>query len=138
MTSLQLNHKAQQEWVTLQNQQDSYEKYSLLIKLFHILIVCLFLLFTIQTPLLPILSAVLWLQDGIWKTFQNRFSQRLVVLETGISENDESVGMQFNRQWLLNRPSGLSIIKEYALQSMRPTIAFPHFVLLAISTFLVF
>lgn len=138
MTSLQLNHKAHQEWVTLQNQQDSYEKYSLLIKLFHILIICSFMLSTIQTPLLPILSAILWLQDGIWKTFQNRFSQRLVVLETGISENDESVGMQFNRQWLLNRPSGLSIIKEYALQSLRPTIAFPHLVLLAISAFLIF
>ncbi|MEP1383716.1 MAG: hypothetical protein ABJK64_07955, partial [Paraglaciecola sp.] len=76
----------QQEWTTLQNQFDSYEKYSLLIKLFNVLVTCT-LLFAFNAGCWAVLiCAVLCLQDGIWKTFQSRMAERIETVESAISK----------------------------------------------------
>jgi hypothetical protein len=130
----------QSEWITLQNQFDSYEKCSLAIKLFSILICCI-LVFVLDTGLWPLLvAAILWLQDGIWKTFQNRIGKRLEVIEQAIQDNPHhlpehvlQMGMQFNLAWSQSRPRAIGLVREYIKQSLKPTVAYPH----AVLTFLV-
>jgi hypothetical protein len=125
------------EWVTLQNQFDSYEKCSLFIKLFSILISCI-LVFALKAGVWSLLVvAILWLQDAIWKTFQNRIGQRLEVVEQAIQDNPHHVqecllhsGMQFNLAWNQSRPKAIGLISEYIKQSLKPTVAYPHVLLI--------
>ena len=129
----------QSEWVTLQNQFDSYEKCSLAIKLFSILLCCI-LVFTLDAGVWSLLVVViLWLQDAIWKTFQNRIGQRLEVVEQAIQDNPHHAqerllhsGMQFNLAWNQSRPKAIGLISEYIKQSLKPTVAYPHVVLVAL------
>jgi hypothetical protein len=129
----------QSEWITLQNQFDSYEKCSLAIKLFSILICCV-LVFALNAGIWSLLVvAILWLQDGIWKTFQNRIGQRLEVVEQAIQETPHHVsdhtsqmGMQFNLAWNQSRPGAIDLIGEYIKQALKPTVAYPHVVLIVL------
>ncbi|MFT6991281.1 MAG: hypothetical protein ACJASL_003268 [Paraglaciecola sp.] len=129
----------QSEWVTLQTQFDSYEKCSLAIKLFSILICCV-LVFALNAGIWSLLVvAILWLQDGIWKTFQNRIGQRLEVVEQAIQETPHHVpdhisqmGMQFNLAWNQSRPGAIDLIGEYIKQALKPTVAYPHVVLIVL------
>ncbi|PKG98268.1 hypothetical protein [Paraglaciecola sp. MB-3u-78] len=126
----------QSEWITLQNQFDSYEKCSLAIKLFSILLCCM-LVFALDAGAWPLLvAAILWLQDGIWKTFQNRIGKRLEVVEQAIQDNPHhlpehllQMGMQFNLAWTQSRPRAIGLVREYIQQSLKPTVAYPHVVL---------
>ena len=132
-------HILQSEWVTLQNQFDSYEKCSLAIKLFNILTCCI-LVFVFDTNLWPLaIIAILWLQDGIWKTFQRRIGQRLEVVERAIQDdpnripdNAPYIGMQFNLVWNQSRPHAIGLVREYIKQALKPTVAYPHVVLMAL------
>jgi hypothetical protein len=127
----------QSEWITLQNQFDSYEKCSLAIKLFSILICCI-LVFALDAGLWSLLVvAILWLQDAIWKTFQNRIGQRLEIVEQAIQDNPHHVpehllhmGMQYNLAWNQSRPRAIGLISEYIKQSLKPTVAYPYVVLI--------
>ncbi|GAC19043.1 hypothetical protein [Paraglaciecola arctica] len=129
----------QTEWVTLQTQYDSYEKCSLGIKLFSILVCCI-LVFALHAAIWSLLIvAILWLQDGIWKTFQNRIGQRLEVVEQAIQNHSDStqaqtsqLGMQFNLVWNQARPSAISLLCEYIKQSLKPTVAYPYVILIAL------
>jgi len=122
------------EWTTLQNQFDSYEKYSLIIKLFNIFIFCI-ALFSINLSIYVVLIIlVVWIQDGVWKTYQGRIEERLLVLESllsneAIDDDNNGSGFQFNRQFSENRKQGVGLLKEYLKQTLRPTVAFPHIVL---------
>lgn len=78
---------------------------------------------------------VLWLQDAIWKTFQSRIEPRLLQIEKYISEKSEESVFQFNSEYHRDRLSGISLIKEYVRQSIRPTVVFPHIVLILILLF---
>ena len=125
------------EWITLQTQFDSYEKCSLGIKLFSVLISCI-LVFALNAGLASLwVIAILWLQDGIWKTFQNRIGQRLDVVEQAIQdystksqEHETKLGMQFNRAWSQSRPSSIGLVIEYLKQSLKPTVAYPYVILI--------
>ena len=129
----------QSEWSTLQNQFDSYEKCSLAIKLFSVLICCI-LVFVLDTGLWPwVVVVILWLQDAIWKTFQNRIGQRLEVVEQAIQnnlhhnpDNASQMGMQFNLAWNQSRHDAIGLVSEYNKQSLKPTVAYPHVVLMAL------
>lgn len=135
------------EWCLLQNQYDSYEKHSLYIKLFSIMVVIVALISNTASVFIALIMLVLWLQDAIWKTFQSRIEPRLlqieqVVLQLVQCENSESASaelyskvpaaFQFNSQYNQVRLTGLSLIKEYVSQSVRPTVAFPYMVLILI------
>ena len=138
MPDLQIS-TLQNEWVTLQTQFDSYEKCSLAIKLFCILICCI-LVFALNAGLWSLLViAILWLQDGIWKTFQHRIGLRLEVVEQAIKdfplaiqENATPIGMQFNLAWGQSRPNTIGLVGEYIKQSLKPTVAYPHVALMAL------
>jgi len=128
------------EWSLLQNQFDSYEKHSLLIKLFSIGVLAVAYFTDHLSAFILCLLLILWLQDAIWKTFQSRIDVRLLQLEAYLSnednlENSAGKAYQFNSQYLQNRPSSIGLIKEYLGQALRPTIAFPHLLLIVMLGF---
>ena len=120
------------EWQTLQNQFDSYEKYSLIIKLVAVLLTAIALLTQLPVLFAIALIGVLWLQDGIWKTFQGRFEQRLLQIEAEIRESGATTDCQFNSAYQAKANSGGALIAEYIKQSLRPTVMFPYVVLEAL------
>ncbi|MBG58674.1 MAG: hypothetical protein CMK46_10385 [Porticoccus sp.] len=124
--------KYEAEWCLLQNQFESYEKHSLYIKLSSILMLFLSEIFSVSMTSIFLILLVLWLQDAIWKTFQSRIEPRLLKIEKNIREKTEGSEFQFNREYQLVETSGLSKILEYSKQAIRPTLAFPHIVLMII------
>ena len=129
------------EWQVLQNQYDSYEKYSLAIKLLAAIFLLCGLVYQLPSIYTAVLIAVLWLQDAIWKTFQARIETRLYVVEAqlaAIKQGDAVVELafQFNRNFLAQRPSSIGLVKEYLLQALRPTIAYPYLLLLPMALLL--
>ena len=129
----------QQEWLCLQTQYDSYEKYSLLIKLTNIVLSSMLIVFFQgHVALLLSVTTILWLQDSIWKTFQSRIDQRLLQLEAAIADSEPCTAMQFNRNWLATRPGAVGLIVEYLKQACKPTVAFPHAVLLMLIAWITF
>jgi len=120
------------EWCLLQNQFDSYEKHSLSIKLLSVIVFFVAEISGVISINVLLVLMVLWLQDAIWKTFQSRIEPRLLQIEKYISEKSEESVFQFNSEYHKVRLSGISLINEYARQSIRPTVAFPHIVLILI------
>jgi len=120
------------EWCLLQNQFDSYEKHSLYIKLVSILVLLIAEISGITSVSIVFILMVLWLQDGIWKTFQSRIEPRLFQLESYLSDESDKSTCQFNTEYNKVRLNGLALIIEYAYQSIRPTVAFPHLILILI------
>ena len=117
------------EWCLLQEQFDSYEKHSLYIKLLSVIVFSTVEVLDVINIFTIVIFLVLWLQDAIWKTFQSRIELRLLQIEKHISEKNENGLFQFNSEFHKVRTTGLSLINEYVSQSIRPTIAFPHIVL---------
>lgn len=126
-----------QEWLCLQNQYDSYEKWSLVIKLTNIVLCCLLLASNDERYLVLVPVAVLWLQDAIWKTFQSRIGDRLLLVEEAIAVGDEDKAMQFNTHWLATRPGVLTLITEYSRHALKPTVAYPHVMLVVMTIYVV-
>lgn len=123
-----------QEWSVLQNQFDSYEKYSLIIKLISTCVsIFAFLLTGVSFELL-LLIILLWGQDSIWKTFQSRIEPRLMIIEKHLAEENNQCAFQFNTQYLENSYKGKALIFEYLRQSIRPTVAFPHAIIFLFAT----
>lgn len=120
------------EWCLLQDQFDSYEKHSLYIKLLSVTVLLIVEMSDAISFFAVLLLLVLWLQDAIWKTFQSRIEVRLLQLEKCISEESGKSAFQFNSEFHKVRLRGLSLINEYIRQSIRPTVAFPHVVLILI------
>jgi hypothetical protein len=139
MSSVVLNSQTLlgQEWLCLQNQYDSYEKWSLVIKLTNIVLCCLLLASIDERYLVVVPVGIFWLQDAIWKTFQSRIGDRLLLVEEAIAAGDEDKAMQFNSQWLATRPGALTLITEYLRHALKPTVAYPHAVLVVLTVFVV-
>lgn len=128
------------EWSLLQNEFDSYEKHSLLIKLSSVGVLSAAYFTNHLSVFVLLLLLTLWLQDAIWKTFQARIDARLLQLEDYLSnehalENRDGIAFQFNSLYAQNRPGNVGLLKEYLRQSLRPTVAFPHIVLVTILGF---
>jgi hypothetical protein len=120
------------EWCLLQNQFDSYEKHSLYIKLVSIMALLSAEVAGVQGIYIIVILLVFWGQDAIWKTFQSRIEPRLFQIEKAISTDCSESACQFNTEYNKVSLGGVGLIIEYARQSIRPTIAFPHVVLIII------
>lgn len=125
--------KFKKEWYLLQTQFDSYEKHSLYIKLLSVTVLFTAEISNAINMFIIFVLLILWLQDAIWKTFQARIESRLLWVEKHIQEQSEQGAFQFNSEYQNTRLSGLALIIEYARQSIRPTVAFPHIVLILIA-----
>ncbi|MFQ3205920.1 MAG: hypothetical protein ACI9IT_000054 [Glaciecola sp.] len=126
------------EWVTLQNQFDAFEKLSLAIKLVAVVMATLFAFELKHPDVIVVLNSICWIQDAIWKTFQSRFADRLLLIESELSSESSDGNIQFNTAWEA-KPRGLiSLISEYLRHLAKPTVVFPHFVLLCLGMYVLF
>lgn len=121
------------EWQLLQNQFDSYEKHSLYIKLVALVLLTTGLYSSLSLWLLLPILAIVWLLDGIWKTFQARIEVRLLKVEQAIGESRSITACQFNQEFLAQRPGMVGLVGEYIKSALRPTVAYPHALLLLLA-----
>lgn len=135
-----LEHSLEQEWRVLQNQADAYEKHALYIKLLSFIIVATAVLISRGGLVIASVLVILWFQDAIWKTFQSRISDRLLKVEhalkrvSGQSSNidPDITPCQLNAEWMEKRLGFKGLLSEYMTQALRPTVAFPHVLLIAV------
>jgi hypothetical protein len=121
-----------QEWNTLHQDHERYDRYGLLIKLTAVLVCLISLGLAMSLWLMLAFVLVLWLQEGIWRTVQSRTSERLLAIEKLLEASGDQPSMQFYSNWEANRPGTTGLIKEYLLNAMRPTVAYPYVILLGI------
>lgn len=131
------------EWRELHGSHERYEHFSLIIKLAAIALTVLLIVFTqSKIIILPIL-AVLWLQEGIWKTYQVRTSNRIILIEQTllyIRNGDKkppykgsAIAFQFYHQWSKNRSGLVTLVKEHIKNSIKPTVIYPYVPLMVIA-----
>lgn len=120
-----------QEWQTLQDNHEQHERNALLIKL-SALALCFTGLFTqIATTWIAILVLLCWGLEGIFKTYQSRLADRLLVIEALIRHTPPTpAAMQLHSSWATCRPGGARLLVGYALSACRPTVTFPYLPLL--------
>ena len=115
------------EWQTLQNNHEQYEQSALLIKLTSLILCVLGIAAHVPAAWLGITVALCWLQEGIYKTYQARLSERLLSVELQLRQAEPTTqAMQLYSAWAANRPGGFALIASYAASACRPTVAFPY------------
>lgn len=121
-----------QEWTTLHNNYEQYEKGGLFIKLVGVVLTFVGLVLDLNAVLLAAMVALLWMQEGIFRTFQARLGQRILRVEELIRQGgaEQAHSFQLHSEWLASRKNGLALLGEYVGSACRPTVAFPHVVLL--------
>ena len=124
----------QQEWVTLHNSCERYEGGSLWIKLVAVLLSCAGVAFGLEWWFVGLFVLVLWLQEGIFNTYQSRLGERLLQLESLLAQDAPAPGsaFQLHTEWLSRRKGTAGLLTEYATSAARPTVAFPYAVLVVI------
>lgn len=124
----------QQEWVALQTQYERYESGGLGIKLVAVVLAFLGVVFELESWFVGLIVLLLWLQEGVFKTFQARLGDRLLLLEGLIGREPPTPGMAFqlHSAWLAQRKGLAGLLSEYAASAARPTVAFPYVVLLLV------
>jgi hypothetical protein len=122
----------QQEWTTLQNNFERYESASLCIKLVAVALSYAGVAFGLEWWFVGLVVLVLWLQEGIFKTYQARLGERLLELEALMVQDAPLPGsaFQLHSRWLAARKGTVGLLAEYAASAGRPTVAFPYAVLL--------
>jgi hypothetical protein len=126
-----------EEWQTLHQDFERYDRYSLLIKLTAVLSSLIIIGLAINLWIAVSFILVIWLQEGIWRTVQARTAERLLALEEMIKSDDQKSAMQFYSNWEATRHSAAGLIKEYLLNALRPTVAYPYIILLGVLVMIV-
>ena len=120
------------EWTTLQNNYERYEIGALMVKLTAVVLFFTGVAIGLEPWLACLVVLVLWLQEGIFKTYQSRLGERLLQVEqllvTRAGPQDQA--FQLHSAWLAQRKAMAGLLAEYAASAGRPTVAFPYVVLL--------
>lgn len=124
-----------QEWVTLQTQHEHYEQSALLIKLTGVVLAAAAWALSLSGWGVAALMAILWLQESIYRTSQSRLGERLLRVEQWLKGDSSSAlaAFQLHSEWLAGRPGFVGLLAEYAASACRPTVAFPHAVLMVLA-----
>jgi hypothetical protein len=128
-----------QEWVTLQNNHEQYERSALLVKVVAILVFTVGSVWPHGTSLngsayfsiLCFALCVLWAQEAILRTSQARLGERLLRIEA-CQRDGGGQALQLHSEWSASRKGSLGLFGEYARQALRPTVAFPNALLAAL------
>lgn len=122
-----------QEWITLQNNHERYETGGLLLKLAGVAIWGVGMAWGRHDLLASLLLLILWVQEGVYRTFQARLGARILRVEAllgrGVAEDG---AFQLHSEWLAGRPGVAGLLAEYGKSALRPTVAFPYAILLLI------
>ena len=119
-----------QEWMTLQNNHEHYERGALALKLVSVVLAFALLAVNLPAPIVACVVAALWLQEGIYRTSQSRLGARLLVLERLIRGDESGMPFQLHTQWQAARPGVGGLLREYLSNAGRPTVAYSYVVLL--------
>ena len=118
-----------QEWAIQQQQFHHFELAANALKIVSLLSLVV-LLPSIQLPSLGFLiCGVIWIQEAMLKTYQQRTSDRILIVEKAISEQQSYKAMQFHTSWDALRPSATGLLKQYVYNMFKPTVMLPYFVL---------
>lgn len=120
------------EWLALQGQYERYEALALAVKLAAFVA----LVAVPDNALAIALLALLWLQEAVLKTFQGRLGDRLLAIEPALQGDQGDQGapaMQLHSDWLAHRPRGLGLAAQYLKSALRPTVALPYALLMAVA-----
>lgn len=126
---------ARREWIVLHRDHERYEQLSLIIKLFAVGVCLLCWLFSLGITVSILFVLILWLQEGIWKTYQARIAARILTVEKLMTETASTANAYFQlySAWGAARRGAVSLVAEYLLTALRPTVAYPY-VLLVLMT----
>ncbi len=126
------------QWQTLHICHENYEQYALIIKLFAIACTVVAISLSVSLLLSLFLLSIVWLQEAIWKTYQSRLAQAIMLIEEKMTCNDAEDNDKLEQpyllytQWQLKRPSNKQLIKEYIVNSIKPTVIYPYLPLILI------
>lgn len=129
-------HVLLEQWQTLHNSHEQYEQYALIIKLLAVIATLCIYISSLSILISLALIAVLWLQEGIWKTFQSRAADAIIGIEERLAisdseqSNDSEQPFLLYKQWQANRPNAKALINEYIKNSLKPTVLYPYLPLL--------
>jgi hypothetical protein len=127
------NNLLSQQWLSLHNDHEQYERYALLIKLFAIVITLTSFVFSMPPLIITVLLVITWLLEGVWKTFQARTASAIITIEKKLKEDE--VIKQSNKpityysmytQWQTNQRDLFTLVIEYLTSSLKPTVLFPY------------
>ena len=124
-----------QEWITLQNNHESYERSALWIKLVAVVLSALAWVSGLVPQVCGALVLILWLQEAVLKTWQNRLADRLADIEAMFRGAAEGVELlfQLHSRWQAQRPGLRGLLLDYGRSAIRPTVAFPYVALLLLT-----
>lgn len=120
------------QWKTLHNSHESYEHYALMIKLVSVTLVLASIALSVNTVAVLLLLLILWLQEGIWKTFQKRTENSILAIEDQLetkeveSLNQPNSPYLFYKHWQTNRPATKGLVTEYITSALKPTVLYPY------------
>lgn len=119
------------EWATLQGNHEQHERNSLLVKLAAVALLAVGPALGLDALVTVALLLVLWLQEAILRTFQERLGERILRVERMLREDAACSGFacQLHTEWLASRPGTTGLLAQYARNMARPTVAFPYAVL---------
>ena len=123
------------EWQTLQRDYEQIERSTLWLKLAAVLITFAALAIPVDLLLVALLILVLWLQEAIVRTGQSRLGVRLLAIEALLRQPvppSATAAFQLHSAWHASRGGCVALLREYTNNAVRPTVAFPHAVLLLI------
>ncbi len=108
------------EWLALHGDQGAYERLALAMKLLAVLV------WLIAPGGLPagratLAIALLWGQEAIWRTWQQRLFERLLALESASVEP-----FRLYSDWARRRGGMGALLGDYARGAMRPTVVYPY------------
>ncbi|MCB2000988.1 MAG: hypothetical protein R3E92_15500 [Burkholderiaceae bacterium] len=132
MDSQTSTNAAAREWAVLQPLYERYEFGALTIKLTAVVLFFGGIVVELHAAWLMLLIAVLWLQEGIFKTCQSRLGERLLVIERAIDAGDPAGAFALHSRWQAQRRGVLGLVREYLTSAIRPTVVFPYLVLLVL------
>ncbi len=119
-----------QEWRTLQNNYELYERNALLVKLLALVLCMGGYVLGLPFELAAGFVLLLWVQECIVRTSQARLGERIVRIETLVRNAAPATSAcQLHTEWLAGRSDSAGLLAEYAHHALRPTVAFPYAVL---------
>ncbi len=124
------------EWAVLQNNIEQYEKSALLIKLVAVGLFAGALVFSLSDSLTIGLIVLLWVQEGVLRTFQSRLVARILRVEEMLRQAG-GMAFQLHSEWMASRKGAFGMLVEYAAAALRPTVAFPYVALLLVDLALI-
>lgn len=123
----------QREWETLLHASERYEHGALAIKLAGVAVVVATAALGAPALVAVVPLAVLWLQEGIFRTSQARLAARLVRIEQALDAGTRDAAYRLHVEWMAQRPGVGGLVTEYLRQALRPTVAFPYPVLILLA-----